>query len=146
MKAQSKRKKGQRFERVVAREIEAEGLGRAGREAMSGGGFRKGDIASSLPFLLECKNEKRPSFLPSIDQAKEQARIGNWSSDMWALITKDPRTPETNPQIYATIDFWQFLRLLKKNSEPRIKEPDKQMAWKIRRAVDSLKSLLKEFE
>jgi len=146
MKPAQLRKKGNRFERIVAKEIEAEGLGKARREAMSGGGFRKGDIASSLEFMLECKNEKQTNFLPNIDQAKEQARIGNKWPGKWALITMDPRTTENNPSIYATINFWEFLRLLKKNSEPRIKEPDRDAKYKIQRAVESLKALLKAID
>lgn len=144
MKGQSKRKKGARFERIVAKEIEAEGLGKAGREAMSGGGFRKGDIACSLPFLLECKNQKAIHFLKDIDQAKEQAQTGNWNADMWALITADPRTTQDNPTIYATIDFWEFLKLLKKNSEPLIKEPDKSLKWDLEKLKVIINQILKQ--
>ena len=81
MRPEQKRKKGQRFERFIAKEITAEGLGKAGREAASGGGFRKGDIASNLPFLLECKNEAKMNPLPNIDQAVRQAEIGNWARE-----------------------------------------------------------------
>ena len=144
MKAQSKRKKGARFERIVAKEIEAEGLGKAGREAMSGGGFRKGDIASNLQFLLECKSEKQTNFLKNVDQAKDQAQKGNKWPEKWALITRDPRTPEDNLSIYATIDFWEFLRLLKKNAEPRIKEPDRQFRFKVEHLKTAANELLKE--
>ena len=146
MKPAQRRKKGQRFERIVAKEIEAEGLGKAGREAMSGGGYRKGDIACNLDFMLECKNQKAIHFLNWVDQSKEQARIGNWNSDKWALISMDPRTSETNPQIYATIDFWQFLRLLKKNSEPLIKEPDKEMRWDLERLKIHCQKIIKQLE
>ena len=144
MKAVSKRKKGARFERIVAKEIEAEGLGKAGREAMSGGGFRKGDIACNLKFLLECKNEKQTNFLKNVDQAKDQARKGNQWPEKWALITRDPRSSEDNSEIYATIDFWEWLKLLKKESEPRIKEPDRELKWKIKRLVEDAKSVIKE--
>jgi hypothetical protein len=132
MKPESKREKGARFERMVAKEIKAEGLGEAGREGNSGAGFRKGDIASNLPFLLECKNEEQTNFLPNIDQAKSQAEKGNWRKDMWALITRDPRCPEFE-KVYATIDFWEFLKLLKKNSEPMIQEPDRAMKFDLER-------------
>ena len=146
MKPSQLRKKGNRFERIVAKEIEAEGLGKARREAMSGGGFRKGDIASSLEFMLECKNEKQTNFLPNVDQAKNQAQIGNKWKDKWALITMDPRTTENNPSIYATIDLWEFLRLLKKNSEPIVKEPDKDAKWKIQKLMNDAKQVIKIFE
>ena len=146
MKPENKRKKGARFERFIAKEIEAEGLGKAGREANSGAGFRKGDIACSLDFLIECKNQKTIKILDWIGQAKKQAEMGNYSSEKWMLVFRDPQTPETNPNIYAIVDFWEMLKLLKKNQEPRIKEPDREMAWKLKRLVEYGKSLLKELE
>ena len=145
MKPEQARKKGQRFERFIAKEITAAGLGKAGREANSGGGHRKGDIACNLPFLLEAKNEKQTNFLPNIDQSVRQAEIGNYDSNKWALITRDPRYPEFE-RVYATIDFWEYLELLKRYSEPRIKAPDRQMRWKIQRLINCAKELLKEFK
>lgn len=133
MKLESAQKKGKKFEKLVAKEVEAEGLGIARREAGSGSGLRKGDIAASLPFLLECKNQNISIkvFLGWIDQAKRQAEIGNWSLEKWALIFKDPRSTEANPEIYAVIDFWEFLKLLKRYSEPRIKKPDRKLKYDL---------------
>src|SRR3990167_8503504 len=128
MKNLSAKQKGQRFERFIANEITQAGLGKAGREANSGAGFRKGDIACNLKFLLEAKNEKQVNILKNIDQAKEQSKKGNAWPSKWALITRDPRFPEFQ-EIYATIDFWQFLDLLKKESEPLIKAPDKELKY-----------------
>lgn len=130
MNPKSKINKGKRFENYVAKEIEAEGLGRATREIGSGSGKRKGDIFSNLPFLLEAKNQKRLNWWQSIDQAKKQAEQGNWDRNKWALIVRDPRKPEFQ-ECYAVIDFWEFLKLLKKDSQPRIKEPDKDLKWRL---------------
>ena len=145
MKPEQARKKGQRVERFIAKEITAAGLGKAGREANSGGGHRKGDIACNLPFLLEAKNEATTKLLPNIDQAKRQSEVGNFNREKWALITRDPRYPEFD-KVYATIDFWEFLELLKRYSEPRVKAPDRQMKWKIERLITSAKELLKELK
>ena len=145
MKSQSKRQKGARFERFIAKEIEGAGLGRAGREANSGAGFRKGDIASSLDFSLECKNEAQTNFLPNIDQAKRDCEKGNYFKEKWCLITRDPRFPEFE-KVYATIDFWQFLGLLKKNSEPLTKEPDRELKYLISRLVETGKQIIKRLE
>jgi len=144
MKPKSKIEKGKRFEKMINQEIEAEGLGRAIRTPGSGSGKLKGDSFNSLDFLIEAKNQKTIHLLDWVDQAKEQARIGNWSPEKWALIIRDPRSPETNPEIYAIIDLWQWLKLLKKNSEPRIKEPDRDMKYKIQRLIQSAKAVLKE--
>jgi len=146
MKPISAKKKGSRFELFVAKEITAEGLGKAGREANSGAGFRKGDIACNLPFLIECKNQKSLQWWASIDQAKKQAEIGNWNGDKWALIVRDPRTPEQRPDCYAVIDMWEFLKLLKKDSAPRIKEPDKNLKWKLTKLKDIINEVLRELK
>lgn len=131
MKPKSAHNKGKRFENYVAKEIEAEGLGMARREIGSGSGTRKGDIFSSLPFLLECKNQKHLNWWQSITQAQKQAQEGNWDRNKWCLIVRDPRTSEDNSECYAIIDMWEFLKLLKKDSEPLIKEPDKDLKWRL---------------
>ena len=146
MKPQSKKNKGSRFERLIAKEIELAGLGKAHRELMSGGGWRKGDIASSLPFLIEAKNQKRIDINRWIDQAKREAEQGNWDRDKWALVFKDPRTPETRPDIYTIIDFWEWLKLLKKNQAPKIKEPDRQLKWKLEKLKNIINQVLRELK
>lgn len=149
MKPKTSIEKGKRFEKLIAREIEAEGLGLARREAGSGSGKRKGDIAANLPFLIEAKNQpsKRiQAVLKWIDQAKRQAEIGNWAREKWALVFKDPRSTEVNPEIYAVIDFWQFLKLLKKDSVPRIKKPDQDMKWHLIKLKNAINQVIKDLK
>jgi len=146
-KSKSKIQKGKRFADFVNREIEAEGLGRAIRTPGSGSGNRfKGDSFNSLDFLLEYKNQNTIKIQEWIRQAKEQARIGNYNPDKWALIFRDPHSPEANPECYAVIDMWQFLKLLKKNQAPKIKEPDRTLRWKLERLKDSINQVLKELK
>ena len=142
----SKIQKGKFLEKIVAQAIEIAGLGMACREVGSGSGKRKGDIFSSLPFLIEVKNEESPHFLQNIKQAKHQAEIGNWNRNKWILVQRNPESPQNNPELFAVMDFFEVLELLKKNSEPRIKTPDKELKWKIQRLVDAGKSVLKELE
>jgi len=144
MKTASAKKKGSRFELFIAKEITMEGLGKAGREANSGAGFRKGDVASSLEWLIECKNQKKLPWWKSIDQAKEQADMGNKHPEKWILMVRDPRTPETNSDYYAVVDGRQFLKLLKKNSEPRIKAPDRDLKWKLQRLKTYAQEVIRE--
>lgn len=145
MKPKSRIQKGRDFENYCAREIEAEGLGAARREIGSGCGKKKGDIFANLPFLLECKNEKNSQKLfTNIKQAKEQARIGNWNADKWALIIREPRSPTENPNAYAVIDYHEFLKLLKKESEPLVKEPDRNLRFKLERLKQSAQEVIKE--
>jgi len=138
--------KGRRFENLINKEIEAEGLGRATRTPGNGSGKLKGDSFNSLDFMLEIKNQKIIHFLKNVDQAKDQARKGNKWPEKWALITRDPRTPEDNSEIYATINFWEFLKLLKKDSEPRIQAPDRQLEFDLKRLVEAGKKVIKQIE
>lgn len=138
MKSKSKLEKGKRAEKEVARRIERAGLGKARREAGSGSGKNKADIACNLPFLLEVKNQKTIMFQNWIRQAKEQARIGNSDPNKWGLVVVDPagvQDPE-RMEMYATIELDEFLSLLKKNSEPKIKEPDRELKWKLEKLKD----------
>jgi len=144
MTPQSAKAKGKRFEEVVCQEIEKMGLGFAHREIGSGSGKRKGDIFSNLPFLFEVKNQKALNWWESINQAKRQAQEGNWHQDKWALVIRDPKTSETNPNCYALIDMWQFLELLKKDQEPKIKEPDRELKWKLENLKNTISQVLKE--
>ena len=112
--------KGKRLENAICHEIEEMGLGAARRESGSGSGKNKGDIFANLPFLIEAKNQKKMNWWKDIDQAKHQAEIGNWNHDKWALVVNDPRTAEFE-HLYCVIDFWEFLKLLKKDKEPIIK-------------------------
>lgn len=138
--------KGKRFEKFICEQIEEAGLGKARREIGSGSGKKKGDIFCNLPFLLEAKNQKHVDWWGSIDQAKRQAEIGNYNKDKWALIIRDPRTAEANPDVVVVMDLWQFLELLKKDSEPRIKEPDRDFKWKLQRLINYSKDLFKELD
>jgi len=72
--------------------------------------------------------------------------IGNFSRYKWALIVKDARTPETDPEVYAIVDLWQFLQLLKKNQEPKIKKPDREVRYTISNTIIWLKKLEKQLK
>ena len=147
MKPKSKIQKGRRFEDFVNQQIEAEGLGKATRTPGSGSGNRfKGDSFNSLDFLLEIKNQKKIKIQEWIRQAKEQARIGNYNPDKWALILKEPKSSEASPECYAVIDMWQFFRLLKKNQAPRIKSPDKTLRWKLEKLKQTINEVLREIK
>lgn len=128
---------GKDFEKYIAGELEAEGLGKASPEVGSGSGKKKGDIAANLPFLLEVKNQKTIKIQEWVRQAKEQARIGNYDQDKWAVVYRDPQSPTDRPEAYVVIDFYQFTELLKKDAEPRVKAPDRQLKYDLQ----NLKSL-----
>ena len=146
MQPKSAKNKGRRFENYINQQIEECGFGRAIRTPGSGSGKIKGDSFNSLDFLLEIKNQKNIQWYQCIDQAKIQAVKGNFNRYQWALIVRDPRTPEDNPDIYAVIDFWQLLKLIKDAKQPISKEPDREMKYALQRLVDSAKAVMKRLE
>lgn len=145
MKARSAIQKGRRFEKYLVEQFNQAGFS-AHREIGSGSGRAKGDLRVNCPFLIEAKNQERIQIWQAIDQAKRQAEIGNWAKEKWCLVFRDPRTPESSPAIYATVNFWEFLELLKRQKEPLIKEPDRAIAWKIKNLIQIAKSVVKELE
>lgn len=145
MNPKSNIKKGKRAEDFIAQEITKAGLGKAMRTKGSGCGLIKGDVFANLPFSLEVKNQGVTKFLTWIDQAKRDSQKGNLYKEKWSLIIRDPRFPEFE-EVYAVIDFWQFLHLLKKNQEPLIKEPDRELKFhlgRLKETVSTLSRLLK---
>jgi hypothetical protein len=143
MKPNSSISKGKRLEKFVIQQIEEAGLGKATRTPGSGSGKIKSDIFSNLKFSLECKNEKQVNILKNIDQAKRDCEKGNAYKEKWCLVTRDPRHPEFH-EVYATIPLWEFLTLLKKESEPRIKEPDRSLKWKLTKLKDTCNQIIRE--
>jgi len=146
MKPKTAQAKGKAFERYIAKELTANGFGKAHREVMSGGGFRKGDIyCPSFPFMIEAKNQATVKINEWVDQSKREAQIGFHNRDKWVLMFKDTRTTNINPTIYAVTDFYQFLQLCKKDSEPLIKQPDRDLKFKLedlkRRSNNIIKKL-----
>ena len=146
MKPKTRIEKGKRFEKQIAQAIMDAGFGLARREAGSGSGLRKGDIASNLPFLIEAKNQKTIKIQEWIRQAKSQAQIGNYDSGKWALVFKNPESPDANPEMFVTIDFYQFLDLLKRYTEPKIKKPDREMKWHLERLKDSVSQVIRDLK
>lgn len=147
MKPNSAIEKGKRYEKHLAEIIEKMGFGRAIRSAGSGNGNRdKGDLICNLPFLIEAKNHDNFHITDWVDQAKRQAKQGNWDSEKWAVVFRDFRQPETTSEDYVVISFPEFLTLLKKDSEPRIKEPDRSLKWKLQNLKTICNQIIKELE
>lgn len=144
MKPKSAIEKGKRYEKHIAEIIRESGLDpRAGREIGSGSGLSKGDIRSTIPFLIECKNEDSvPKWiLDRIDQARSQAGKGFAWKDRWALVFRDIREPETHSSDFVLLDFNEFLELIKRAAEPQTVEPDRDFKYKLenlRRATNEI--------
>lgn len=146
MKAKSAIEKGKRLENYICQQLEEYGIdSNARREIGSGSGKKKGDIYSSIDFIIEAKNQKSVQWWQSIDQAKDQAKKGFHNPDKWMLVVRDPRTAEFN-DVYALIDIHQFLTLYKKAMESKVEQPDRTVSYKLKNLIRSAKELLKELE
>ena len=106
----------------------------------SGSGNReKGDIrVPALNLVIEAKKHKRTSMS---DWAKQSEKEG-LGFNKCALVWQIPNTPH----LRADIDLCYFAELLKRAEEPKVKEPDRQLKWKIQRLVDAGKLVIKELE
>jgi hypothetical protein len=145
MKPRSAQKKGKRAEEETCRRIERMGLGNARRTAGSGNGNRdKGDIIANLPFMIEVKNQKIVHFIDWVAQSKEQALKGHIDPNKWCLLVIDPKGVQEGDrmEIYATIEFDEFLELLKRNKSPKVKEPDKLLTYQL----NQLKEIFRRLE
>ena len=146
MKPKSVQQIGKRFENWGNEMIEEAGLGRAIRTPGSGSGKIKGDSFNNLDFMIEFKSERNPSWKGNIAQAKRQAEQGNYDSDKWIMVQRDPESPQANPQAFAIIDYIQLLKLLKKNSEPLIKEPDRSLRWDLEKLKNSINNVMRKIK
>lgn len=135
MKPNSVREKGKRAERTVCERIERIGLGKSCRTPGSGSGNKKGDIFNNLPFLLEVKNHKVIHIQDWVKQAKEQARIGNSDPNKWGLIIVNPDGVQDSERmdLWFVCELDEALELMKRNQEPKVKEPDRNLKYKLER-------------
>ena len=74
---QTKKAKGSRLEKKFASLIRQKGLDKnAKRQLMSGASYLKGDIYTTLPYSIECKNTEKHKIWEEWNQAVEQCPLG----------------------------------------------------------------------
>lgn len=149
MKAKSAKAKGCRFESFIAEQIRESGIDpKARRQMMSGAGFDKGDIASSIPFTIEVKNQKVMHLLEWIEQAKSQAQKSNTDSDKWVLMIRNPSKPEFQ-EVFVVMDFGQWLELLKSTKdtvEIEVESDNRELKWAVQNLKVAVNKVIKELE
>lgn len=103
MKASLAKAKGSRLELFVAKSLRSSGLDKkAGRMPLSGGmdGF-KSDINTTLPLIIEAKNQETWSPLAYMEQASRDAEI---TSKMPVVVMSKNRLPE--PLVLMKFGDW----------------------------------------
>lgn len=144
MKPNSIREKGKRGERCACERVERAGLGKSCRTPGSGNGKKKGDIFNNLPFMIEVKNHSSLHIQEWVRQAKDQAEKGNYDSNKWALVVVNPDGVQDTErmELWFMCEFDEALELMKKNQEPKVKEPDRKLKY----LLSKLRELLRRLE
>jgi len=140
MKPRSAIQKGKELEFYVAEEISKIDPS-ATRQIGSGNGKRKGDIANTLGWCIECKNTRRFDWKSAAEQVKREA-LGYAKE---AIIWHPPNKPLDHS--VAIINLSDFLELLAshKNQETREEILDRyQVKNHLEKAAFHLKQIIKD--
>lgn len=141
---QSKIQKGRLLENYVAQEIRKKGLDRlAMRQLGSGSGIWKGDLNTKMKILgrqavIECKHHQRVNF-PLFWKQTESQTLGYGEP---VLVIKLHREPLEATKVVIYLDT--FLELVKRASEPKIQEQDREFKWKLANLEKAVKALQRE--
>jgi hypothetical protein len=146
MKAKSAIEKGKRAEKCACERIERAGLGESCRTPGSGSGKKKGDLFNNLPFMFEVKNWDNLHIQEWVRQAKRQAEQGNFDSNKWAVVMVNPDGAQDieRMELWFLCEFDEALELMKRSAEPKVKQPDKELKWRLELLSEYLKHLEKE--
>ena len=149
MTSKSKKAKGSRFEQFIAEQIRESGLDlNARRQPLSGAGYDKGDIKTTIPFTIECKNCNQVYAMEWIEQSKREALQGNVNPDKWAVVFRNPKLAE-GQESFVIISLDQFLELLKGKQENLIIEVDadnRQLKYDLQRLKEALNKVIKQLD
>lgn len=142
MNPKSAIQKGKELENFVAELLVKSGIDRqASRQIGSGNGKKKGDIATSIPWTIECKNTKTLKWKEASEQVKREAM--GYQKEV--VIWHPPHKPLD--QSIAIININDFIELLEraKNQERAETILDKyQIKNNLEKAVYHLKQVVKE--
>lgn len=103
------KRKGNAFERLIAKDINDAGLDKyARRSVMSGALFEPGDLKTSLPFYIECKHRKRVDVYAFYNQIKRDIanKAFGTSKAPLVIMRKDKE------DILAAMEWYDFLSLM----------------------------------
>jgi len=143
---QSAIQKGKLLENYIGQQIRAKGLDRlAMRMPGSGSGKWKGDINTKMKILnrqavIECKNQANVHFQEWWKQCDKQT-LGYGEPVLVIKLQNEPLEASK-----AVIYLDTLLELVKRASEPKMKEPDNEFRWELnnlKKAVNRIQQRLK---
>ena len=139
-KVKNPKRKGNQGERNWAKFLREQNLDKgAWRNYGSGSTIYKSDVVNKLGYNFEVKVGKHFSLPKAIKQTERDAEMSH---------TK-PAIPfhldgMRDDEWWVILDAYNFADLLKRAEEPKLKEMDRKMKWKIQRLIQSAKVVLKE--
>ena len=140
MSVKNTRQKGRAFVKIIISRLAEYGL-KSYEVVGSGAGLTKGDIRiDALNLVIEAKDHKQISVAQWVEQSEKEGLGVNKTALFW----RHPKSPSSNPDIRVDISLEYFAKLLKKNSEPMIKEPDRSLKYKLERLRQSAQEVIKE--
>ena len=107
----------------------------------SGAGLDKGDIRVPLvDLVIEAKDWKKVSMAKWTGQSEKEGLQHSKTAVMW----KHPESLSGNPEIRVDISLEYFIDILKRYSEPKIKEPDREMKWHLINLKNAINQVIKD--
>lgn len=137
MKAKSAKAKGSKLEHYIANTIKDCGLDLNARRSFLSGAtdIEKGDVISSLPYTIECKNHKAVHILQWVEQARAEALKANNKPSNWLLVFCNPKKPQCKDNL-VVMEWEVLLELLKSQKEtveiPVKKELNSEQAYALK--------------
>lgn len=132
--------KGKILENWIVDRLHISGLDiRAYRQKGSGNGLNKGDVWNDLNLCIEAKNCKNFS-----QDWFKQVKRESLGVQIPVVVWHKNQVPLEDSVVIISWNY--FEELLLKSKEPELKQPDREVAWKVKSAINSLKALLKELE
>jgi hypothetical protein len=143
LKPKSAIQKGKELEEFIVQRLRLTGLDtRAYRQKGSGSGLNKGDVWNDLNLCFEAKNTAKPNLGPALKQVNREALGTQIPVMVWHM----PRTPLDDSKVIIDWSYFEALLGKSKMKESEIENPDRAVAYKLRRFIQYGKDLLKELE
>ena len=141
MKPTSAIQKGKELEKFIIQELKSSNLDRrAYRNPGSGSGLAKGDVDNSLGLCIEAKNQR--NFSPRWYQQAEKESMGTQEP---IVVWHPSQVPLEASMVFITWDYFKKL-LIKSKEPPSVKEPSRELKWRLQRLIESAKSVIRELE
>ena len=90
-----------------------------------------------LQLTLKAKNQK--NFKPAWFKQAERESLGYQEP---IIVWHPPNTPMDNSKVFINWNY--FEKLLLKSKEPGLKQPDRELKWKLQSLKDAVNRVIKE--